>query len=555
MCKAVKGVILAWISISLVVLVALALGPLAPIETGSDLLVVGLVSLAAGGGGSLLLFGLLLVLSLGVRRGGGGFRPGNLEAFLSISAVFALGVCFFKAALTPSPSPWLLIAGALGAVVAGKGVGAAAAGARAGSRTALAQAPGPARRLCIPLALLAALALGFWLRPSAPAPPVSSLSQGMAAIGSRPGMKVLCVFVDGVDGQELEALASAFGPGDSTSLAWGGDVAPSCFWHTLVTGHDPSDHGLSGSRARRALARRHPVYEAVVQSVFLDALEEVAGFSPLDAWRPVNPYATGLKPVWTVVSESGHTAGVINVGFTWPAPEVRRFSVSDVAFRRLSQEPVHGSDRLDSRGLLWPLEEEAWVEDIQRLGRKRSAKARSPDTVFLEDFLAVQALDAGVKRFTPIPDFLAVEFIGPDLIHLAGMKTGDRKKHLADLREALKARSRIWRPRPSGQMVVFVGHPGTFRTGLPATVWLSLPAAFSHDPGTVDPRDLVPTLLHGIGIPLSRELAGAVDPRLLPEEIAGLEVRFVASYGRKQPEAGPEIPLHHPVASDLPYLK
>jgi len=547
-------VILAWFSIAGVVLIALAMGPGTSIETGSDLAVAGSVSLATGGGATLLLFVLLWVLSLLIRLGRRGFRSGILEEVLSILAVFALGLCFFKAALTPAPSPLLLVVGALGAVVAGKGIGAAAARAMAGSTAVFGRAPGRAKRLGVPLALLTALAVGFWLRPPAPAVPVSSLSQGMAEIGSRPAVKVLCVFVDGVDGQELQALASAFGPGDSTSLTWGGDVAPPCFWHTLVTGHEPLDHGLTGSRARRVLERRHAVYEAVVRSGFLDALEVVAGFTPVDAWKPVDPYTTGLKPVWTVVSESGNTAGLVNVGFTWPAPKVRRFSVSDVASRRLAGGATQRSERLDMRDLVWPMEEDAWVEEIRRLGREKPAKSPAPGAAFPGDFFALRALDKGVQRFTPIPDFLAVQLIGPDLIRLAGRKAGVRKKHLEDLREALRIRSRIWRPRPSDQLVVFVGHPGTLRTGHPATVWLSLRDAFSRDPGSVAIRDLFPTLVHGMGIPLSREVAGTVDLRMLPEKIAGLEVKFVASYGRKRPEVGPRIP-RRPGAPDLPYLK
>ena len=68
---------------------------------------------------------------------------------------------------------------------------------------------------------------------------------------------------------------------------------------------------------------------------------------------------------------------------------------------------------------------------------------------------------------------------------------------------------------------------------------LSGPAAGGRptDAGTISPLDVAPTLLHAAGLPVSREMPGAVVPALLPAEAASRPITRVDTVERPRPSA------------------
>jgi hypothetical protein len=246
-------------------------------------------------------------------------------------------------------------------------------------------------------------------------------------------------------------------------------------------------------------------------------------------------------PIWVVASEAGRTVGVVGAWNTWPVPRVRRFSVADVApvvyFEAASA--VHLSESFSPAGLVWPETKPKWLGRIRDLSRAIGDARGGIDSTDPRraDAFVLAALQGGVLEFPPAPDLLVVQLIGPDLAGLEADSARSSRAHLdwlaarlADLGASLEGEDRT---------VVFVGHPGVCRAGDTPYLWVSGSGTSGRHPGRqsgpVRWLNLAPTLLHGLGIPLSRELSGEGLDELLPPEIRTAPVTWVDTYGRYRP--------------------
>jgi len=529
--------LLAVLAVSAAILVGLASGPgrarLPALEPG----VAVIVSAVGGCAAVLAVFAVVAMASSPWRSRRRRVPLVRLQTWVSAAACFCIGAGIAKAASGPPFAVGFLVAGMAASTLAGCWIGAAAI--RVTVRRDSSAQPTTVSSRGVGLGLLAVvLALGVWflLAPSPPGGTDLAEPPSYRARVDGPVAKFLCVFVDGVDRAGLETLAAPFGPGTTIRLE-SNEALPPTFWQTVATGCVPQQHGLTGSASRCVLLRRSGRYRSSVRRPWADAFEALVDLAPVPRPGRPDPRSDGPKPIWVIASEAGRTVGVVGAWNSWPAPRVRRFSVADVApvvyFEAAAA--VHGVDASSPSGLVWPETKPRWhgrLRDLSRTILEARSGVDSTDPRRADAFV-LGALECGVLEFPPAPDLLVVHLIGPDL---AGLGTGPARSsdshlnwlanRLADLGPSLRGKDRT---------VVFVGHPGVRRAGDAPYLWVSGSGTSGRPPRPATGLSFAPTVLHGLGIPLSRELSGTWLEDLLPPAVRAAPVTWVDTYGRYRP--------------------
>jgi len=546
--------LLAIVAVAAAIVVGLSVGPGRASLLSFDLLAVVVVAAAGGAAAVLSAFAIVTLALRPWRSRGRPERVLRLEAWAAAAASFGIGTGMAKAAFGPPVDVGFLVLGMAAVFVAGTWIGAAAVRVtirrdRRAERLSL-----YARR--VGLAFVATVLAGFLLSRAVPTPADVPESRSFRADLDRPAARFLCVFVDGVDRVELETLAAPFGPGTTVRID-ANEALPPTFWETVATGSAPHEHDLRGSASRRVLLRRSARYRSYVREPWGDAFEALAGLAPVPGSARPDPWSAGRKPIWLIASEAGCTVGVAGAWNSWPAPRVRRFSVADVA-------PVVCIDSPDASGatgsawpvgLAWPDGNPEWSEGLRGLSATIRAATGGVESSVpgRADAFVLGALARGIQSFPPVPDLLVLQLIGPDLAGLGPDPKRARRAHL----DWLAARLRELGAQVVGKdrVVVFVAHPGVCRAGDAPVLWIGGAGGRRRGSGRVTPLSLAPTLLHGLGIPLSQELAGSRLDGLLPPTIEEVQTRWVDSYGRHRPSwSGREGRAGATPVPGLPYL-
>jgi hypothetical protein len=90
------------------------------------------------------------------------------------------------------------------------------------------------------------------------------------------------------------------------------------------------------------------------------------------------------------------------------------------------------------------------------------------------------------------------------------------------------------------QVVMIVASPGRIETATPGMVGVTYADGDIYGRPTVRPvTDVAPTVLHLLGIPLSRELSGEPIRTLMMDETRRQETRYVSTYGRPNTGTNP----------------
>ncbi|MBN2492195.1 MAG: hypothetical protein JXQ29_15215 [Planctomycetes bacterium] len=554
-----KALLSTTLALAVVILVERFVGGGPAPRTIPALLVAAAVALAAGLVGAAFL--LLVFGAAAARRFAGRARRNPMRyaaPAATFGAAYLVAVPGFRAAIGSAGGGLLLVCAALAAAIAGHCVAGTFAQV---SRRSGPEPGAPGRFLrermgALALALVLAL-LGAWLL----APELRPTLQADASLPLRvapdlPGGRFVCVLVDGVTPEELADVGAAFGPGDLIPFEAGGRWLPPTFWWTVVTGHPPPEHGMWGAPCRSGMVRQDSVYAAAVQAPWADSWEALAAFVPVPGVVSARPRAARIKSVWEVASETGRTVGVVNLWFTWPVPRVRRFSVSDAALQVLAaRDPASAAATAAGSlaGLLWPEDDAGWREVVVQRARLASASASQPPSGGTRDRFAVEMTLAALDRFRPPPDVLLVRLSGPDCAGLAPeADERGRQTALQSLAAALfELRSVLLLAEST---VLLLGHPGASGQGDTAALWINRGGAFRTQAIPLAPCDFAPSLLHGLGIPLSRELRGRPRGELLPAASGDRPSGWVTTYGRSV-----VVPLRppgslRPRSPDLPYL-
>lgn len=423
----------------------------------------------------------------------------------------------------------------------------------------------------------AAALLVLTARPAAPQPTPDTLT----VVPS--GVRVRVLAIDGFDAGmfnelnaagRLPALGAAFGAAHARLTTEGTDNGgtavpdPARAWTTIATGQPPSVHGVHAIETRRV---------AGVQGTVA-----VGGPSPVgaavraatDLLRLTTPsLASGTerrqKTMWEVASEAGLRTAVVNWWATWPASDDReplaRIVLTDRTTLRL--ELGGALDAEIAPSTLYESLRDRWPQ-LRTEAETRARAALEGDTAVEPDVGAVLRRSAELDAMqlvlarevsSPGPDLLAVYLPGLDIAQhailspqAAGSGASTVAARLTALQRYYVALDRLLAPvlRPQRDEIVFVvTEPGRIEGQGERMLGVS---GASARPGTTARgrvTDVMPTILHALGVPISRELAGRPLPLMTDAFTQRYPVRYVASYGL--PSSRPAVRHGQPLDQEM----
>jgi predicted AlkP superfamily phosphohydrolase/phosphomutase len=343
-------------------------------------------------------------------------------------------------------------------------------------------------------------------------------------------------------------------------------------WSAIATGRYPMANGVRSAVVYRALGGT-PI-QLLPDYCYTQALVSF-GFLTEEPQTATDLLA---RPIWSILSDSGASVGVIGWPLTLPAPVVNGFVVSD-AFHRLTDT----QRSIDSPPALWPpsLADEMLAAlqapaDPDPVSLVSAMGAAPPDNAYdtsndrapiLADRVHLQLLNALDE---PAPRLLAVRFPGIDAVGHRFLRYADPSA-FGDVSEAERARfggvldqyygfldtlvgrelERIgpndlllvvsafgMEPLSPGKRVleIIAGDPqisGTHERAPDGFVLAYGSAVAGGRPPRASVVDLAPTILYFMGLPVGRDMDGFARIDLFkPAFTSDKPVTYIPSYGR-----------------------
>jgi hypothetical protein len=388
--------------------------------------------------------------------------------------------------------------------------------------------------------------------PSRPEhPPLTVVSTGQA-------LRVIAI--DGFDAGLFDAfsvdLYSRF-RGTKARLEPQDTSDPARAWTTIATGVPPAIHGVHAIESRRVAGVRGRFFTGPGPLV-------AAVSAATDLLRLTRPTIASrderrAKTIWEVAEEAGLRTAIVNWWATWPAPPTGGIVLTDRALLRLDQGGALDAE-IAPASLYEPLRD-AWPS-IRERARQAATQVRSDDAAVTAVLRRSAELDASVVGlYDALPggqrDLEILYLPGLDIAQHALLGHDEAARGpsaLATRVDALRGYHSFLRQlldpliRPGEKLdILLVTQPG--RVATPAAGILASfhaldrfgdvqPGATTHASAGV--ADIAPTILSGLGIPLSRELTGRALPFL-----SDAGARYVESYGPPfaQPASGHGRPL------------
>jgi type I phosphodiesterase/nucleotide pyrophosphatase len=354
------------------------------------------------------------------------------------------------------------------------------------------------------------------------------------------GVSVRLLGIDGLDRRMAEQMiAHGAMPNLQALLAAGAhaplraepEQVPAIVWTTIATARGPEAHGIQAAGARHLPGMRTPVPLAG-ESALSRAVGTAADLLRLTRTRPASSVLRGAKAFWNVASEKGLRVLVVNWWATWPADAVNGQVVTDRALLKI--ERGGAPDR------------ETHPDSLLEQLRPVAEATTSPDRARRIDAFAAEA----ARRLRgPAIDLEAVYLPGLDIVTMQQLEgaSGDVAALSARM-DAVRAHHRLVddaigaaaRDAGPGAVLVVLGDPGRLARRSPGAEGLLVLSGAAVKPGPLpagSERDVAPTILHLLGLPVSAELEGAPREDALADAFrAKNPVRRVATYGR--PPAG-----------------
>jgi hypothetical protein len=366
------------------------------------------------------------------------------------------------------------------------------------------------------------------------------------------GMSIQLIAIDGFDATMFDAFAgdlAARASGVRGRLAPQDTSDPARAWTTIATGEPPNAHGVHAIETRHVAglqgsiaADTGPVGTAVRAATDLVRLTRPS-IASRDERR--------VKTIWEVAEEAGLRTSVVNWWASWPAPPSGGIVITDRAILRLEQGGALDGE-IAPASLYEPLR--AQWPSIRQRARAAASTLRSTDPEVTSVLRRSAELDASIVGLAialsaQTRDLDVIYLPGLDIAQhslLGGQGTAQGPSALSARVEAVRAYYGFLRDLlepvliPSeGVDIVIVTQPG--RVDTPAPGVIASYRVFRFDvpngvrdipPGRVE--DVAPTVLNGLGVPLSRELIGTA----LPVYVIGPAPRYVDSYGRPSSKQG-----------------
>jgi type I phosphodiesterase/nucleotide pyrophosphatase len=393
---------------------------------------------------------------------------------------------------------------------------------------------------------------------TAPREPVAATRPALAVVPS--GVRVKVIAIDGIDPQLVDELAAAarlpaLSPtlrGARAQLALeetNSSRDPARVWTTMATGQPPAVHGVTELETRRVAGVQGTV-SGSSESPLARSIRGATDLLRLTRPSIASGHERKAKTMWEVAADAGLRTAVVNWWATWPATAGRDGTVvlSDRAVLRLDRggtldaeiAPASIYDRLEPR---WPaIREKAlaraheaaasleWGPSDTRAVLARSAELDAMQIELLRE-VSVPAPDLSAV-YLPGLDIAQNALLGPRETALAPSDVSIRVQALRDYNVFLdRLLSDVIAPRDS-EIIIVLTQPGR--------VAASAAGLLGAGGGITVPRidlharvvDAAPTILHTLGIPISRELPGGPLLALFsPDFVRRYPIRQVATYG------------------------
>jgi hypothetical protein len=373
------------------------------------------------------------------------------------------------------------------------------------------------------------------------------------------GLRVRVLGVDGLERRmteqmtsrgEMPHLRALLDRGAQGRLLAEPQRVPALVWTTIATGRGPEAHGIQAASARRVAGLRTPLALGPSEGPLAAALARTTDVLRLTRSEPATSMLRAVKAFWNIASDKGLRVGVVNWWATWPADPVNGYLVSDRTAFKLEKGGAPDRD----------------VQPPEIFGRL-SPPVVSDNRAEALDVFAASAATA--LRGTSPPDVEAVYLPGLDIFTM--QQLGDASAaDLASLAARLSAVREYYRfvdrlvgeaaaDLGAGDVLVLVGDPGRLARGGTAlaegTLVMVGGPTRTVDLGEVSERDIAPTVLHLIGLPVSRELDGRVlEAAFEPAFMKAHAVRTVAAFGRRARTRHAESAFDRDVLEELKSL-
>jgi len=374
------------------------------------------------------------------------------------------------------------------------------------------------------------------------------------------GLRVRMIAIDGVDpgvldevarSGEIPALARALA--DARAALELNDSAtprdPARAWTTVATGQPPGAHGVHGLETRRVAGLQGSL-AADEQSRIGTTIRAATDLLRLTRPSVASGNERRVKAVWEVAGDAGLRTLVVNWWATWPAVSGSTGAVilSDRAALRLEHggapdAEIAPASLYDALRTHWP------AIRAKAAGRARSAAAGlnwggADVRAVLERSGSLDAIQLALMQeaSTPSPDLSAVYLPGLDIAQNVLLGPGGRglaPSEVATRLQALRSYfvfldrllAEVLTPGDS-DLVVVVTEPG--RIAASGAGVFGMIGRIAAPNASVRGRalDVAPTILHALGIPVSRELPGSPLLDLFTSEfVQRYPVRQVTTYG------------------------
>lgn len=325
---------------------------------------------------------------------------------------------------------------------------------------------------------------------------------------------------------------------------------PARAWTTIATGMPPEMHGVRSIETRRVAGLRGVLARDGSAARIVAAASDLVRLTQPSVATSEQRRA---KTIWEVAEQAGLRTAVVNWWATWPAPSNSGIVVTDRAVLRLEHggtldAEIEPPEVYASLLAQWP----------SVRARARAAAARAfPDrgnpeaAAILRRSAELDASIAAVARLlSPRPlDLFVVYFPGLDIAQNAllgpaagALSTSAMAARVEALRSYYPFLDGVLGPLVEpveGQTLIIVTQPGRVQSSTGGLLAVAPPRrdpALRHasvaDTRSASVLDVAPTLLAGLGLPLSRELPGHPRPDVSRWQVNVASYRYVDSYGR-----------------------
>jgi hypothetical protein len=414
-------------------------------------------------------------------------------------------------------------------------------------------------KLTVTAGFLAFAAAAALLLMTAPVPAGQGPAPNLAVVS--PGLRVRIIAIDGLDPSAVRTLIPTGQIPNLSRMLEGGSILipageirdPARDWTTIATGQPADVHGVQGLETRRVAGLQGSVtaHEAGVLRALRGATDM------LRLTRPSTASGAELrsKTMWEVAADAGLRSAVVNWWATWPASATGPNSpivLSDRATLRLERggaldgeiAPAALYDRLRAE---WPAitrEAHEVLTGFMPASDEEHVSAvlrRAAEVDALQVVMATRVQSGSV-------DLVALYLPGLDIAQHALLGSGAAaspsalQSRLEGVRSYYVYLDHLLKDAlvpARDELVLLFAQPGRLETinlGLLAARGAAASTGLS---GNARPVDIAPTVLHALGLPVSREVAGTPILGLFSAEFARrFPVRGIDSYGRRASPSG-----------------